>query len=51
MYNFIIKSNGSEVNLIADDVCWSGNGLKFLSKDKVIAVFMVWDYWYEIINL
>jgi len=45
MSRYLIVCDSAEYFVIADDVNWDGNGLKFFRKDEITAYFARWDLW------
>lgn len=42
---FEIYSKDSKYEVLADDVTWDANGLKFLKGSEIVAMFLTWDCW------
>ena len=45
MNRYDVKSGASYIEVIAEDVKWSANGLEFITNHEVTALFLQWDYW------
>lgn len=41
-----VKSGDREIDIDATHWDCSGNGLKLLLENEVVAMFQTWDYWY-----
>ncbi len=47
MKKYEIKCGKCYINILADDLKWSGNGLELYREGKIIAMFISWEYWIE----
>lgn len=47
MIEYYVRSDGETHVIIADEVSWGGNGLKFNREKQTIALFLNWSWFYQ----
>ncbi len=48
--NYKVVSENREENINANGVSWSAIGLVFRIDGEIVAVFIKWDYWIEVLD-